>query len=47
MYAKNLPNDKSGLDALKAIKNKNYKLLVDSKKDLDLLKGVVGDISQI
>jgi spore coat polysaccharide biosynthesis protein SpsF (cytidylyltransferase family) len=43
MFKKQLPDDKLGLDALEAIKKRNYKYLVDTQKDLDLLKGVVGD----
>lgn len=46
MYQKNLPNDAFGLEALKALRDKNHSLLVNSKKDLSLLKGVVGDISK-
>lgn len=46
MYQKNLPEDVFGLEALKAVREKNNSLLVKSKKDLDLLKGVVGDISK-
>lgn len=44
MFKKTLPEDKLGLEVLESIKKRNYKYLVDSKKDLDLLKGVVGDI---
>lgn len=44
LYSKNLPHDNFGLNALKAVREKNNSLLVRSKKDLDLLKNVVGDI---
>ena len=36
-------NDEVGLEALKTLRRKNNHLLVDSKKDLDLLRGVYGD----
>lgn len=42
-HAEKLGNDDSGLNALKALRDKNIDLLVSSKKDLDLLKGVYGD----
>ena len=37
-------NDKLGLEILKSIKNKNIDLLKNSGKDLDLLKGVYGEL---
>jgi UDPglucose 6-dehydrogenase len=43
MFKKQLQSDKLGLEALEAIKKRNYRYLVDTKKDLDLLKGVVGE----
>jgi UDPglucose 6-dehydrogenase len=43
MYKKILPDDLLGLQVFEVIKKRNYKYLVDSKKDLDLLKGVVGE----
>jgi len=42
MYKKMAPKDKKGLDVLLANESKNIELLVRSKKDLDLLKGVYG-----
>ena len=42
LYQKELPKDVRGLSALTGIREKNYELLVNSKKDLDLLKGVIG-----
>lgn len=45
LYKKMLPTDVRGLRALDGVKEKNYSLLVNSKKDLELLKGVIGDIS--
>lgn len=45
IYEKQLPDDMRGHEALRAIKNKNYELLINSGKDLDLLEGVVGDIT--
>lgn len=36
-------NDPLGLQALEALRNKNNQLLLDSEKDLDLLRGVYGD----
>lgn len=39
----NLVKDKHGLEILEALKNKNNKLLIDSEKDLDLLRGVYGE----
>ncbi len=42
LYAK-AANDPEGLKGLKGFEEKNVKLLRDTKKDLDLLKGVYGD----
>lgn len=47
MYKKQLPDDTLGLKTLEAIKDRNYKYLIETKKDLDLLQGVVGDIGNI
>lgn len=41
IYSK-LLKDKSGLAVIKAMENKNISLLKNSKKDLDLLRGVYG-----
>ena len=38
--------DKFGKEILDSMKNKNIELLVNSKKDLDLLEGVYGDVSK-
>jgi len=38
-----LVKDEMGLDVLKAMESKNINLLLNSKKDLDLLMGVYGD----
>ena len=46
MYKKNLPNDIIGYNALYNIREKNNQLLVNSNKDLGLLKSVVGDIEK-
>lgn len=43
IYEKQI-NDKYGVDLLKAMEKKNIDLLAKSGKDLDLLKGVYGDI---
>ena len=43
LYEKLHPDDHAGVSVLKALECKNNKLLIDSKKDLDLLKGVYGD----
>ena len=43
MYKKNVPKDKDGLSALKFFEKKNISLLVSTKKDLDLLRGVYGN----
>ncbi len=42
MY-KNYVGDATGLNILANLRNKNIKFLVESKKDLELLKGVYGD----
>ncbi len=42
MYEKTFPDDTVGIGALKAIEQKNVKLLRDTGKDLDLLEGVYG-----
>lgn len=42
LYGKRVPKDKKGFAALKALEAKNVQLLLDSKKDLGLLKGVYG-----
>ncbi len=44
MYRANVP-DAYGNALLAALKDKNIELLVNSKKDIDLLEGVYGDIS--
>jgi len=42
MYEKTFPRDKTGIEVLKAMEQKNVQLLRDSRKDLDLLEGVYG-----
>ncbi|OGG45311.1 hypothetical protein A2673_00170 [Candidatus Kaiserbacteria bacterium RIFCSPHIGHO2_01_FULL_50_13] len=42
LYAECLPDDKKGLNVLKALECKNNDLLVSSRKDSDLLEGVYG-----
>ena len=42
-YEKLLPDDKAGAAVLKALECKNINLLMESEKDIDLLKGVYGD----
>lgn len=42
-YEKLLPEDTAGAAVLRALECKNTNLLMDSEKDLDLLKGVYGD----
>lgn len=42
LYEKILPKDKAGARILKAMECKNVELLMNSKKDLDLLRGVYG-----
>lgn len=46
IYREKLPEDVYGSAALEAVMKKNYSLLVQSNKDLDLLKDVIGDISE-
>jgi hypothetical protein len=45
MYEKFIGTDR-GYKALKAYREKNNELLVQSKKDLELLSGVIGNISK-
>ena len=45
-YEKVMPNDTAGAQVLRALECKNVHLLIDSEKDLDLLKGVYGDDPQ-
>jgi len=42
MYEKTFPEDAHGIKVLKAMEEKNVKLLRDTHKDLDLLEGVYG-----
>lgn len=42
LYEKNLPNDKRGSAALRAVERKNIALLIQTQKDLALLRGVYG-----
>lgn len=42
LYEQVFPEDRTGIEALKGIEEKNKKLLRDSGKDLDLLDGVYG-----
>lgn len=42
LYAKRVGKDAKGLAMLKALEEKNKQLLLDTKKDLDLLAGVYG-----
>lgn len=42
LYEQTFPEDALGIEALKAMEQKNVKLLRDSGKDLDLLEGVYG-----
>jgi glycosyltransferase involved in cell wall biosynthesis len=42
MYERVFPEDSQGIEALKAMEEKNVQLLRDSNKDLDLLEGVYG-----
>lgn len=42
-YEHSVPGDKMGIAVLRALEDKNVQLLLDSEKDLDLLKGVYGD----
>ncbi len=43
MYKKLMNNDDHGNNVLDSLQKKNIKLLLDSNKNLDLLKGVFGD----
>ena len=43
MYKELMDNDKHGYNVLDSLQKKNIKLLIDSNKDIDLLKGVFGD----
>lgn len=43
LYEKILPEDKAGVNILRALECKNVNLLTESHKDLDLLRGVYGD----
>jgi hypothetical protein len=45
MYKNVLGNDR-GFQALKGYREKNNELLVNSKKDLELLKGVIGKLDK-
>lgn len=42
-YEKTLPHDKNGAAVLRALECKNIGLLLESDKDLDLLRGVYGE----
>ncbi len=42
LYIKLLPKDAEGVAALRALERKNMQLLVDSRKDIEILKGVYG-----
>ena len=42
-YEKVFPEDKAGAAVFKALECKNINLLMESEKDIDLLKGVYGD----
>ena len=44
MYEQVFPEDAQGIEALKAMEQKNVKLLRDTGKDLELLEGVYGDV---
>lgn len=43
IYERELPEDSEGIALLRAFEAKNNRLLRDSKKDLDLLRGVYGE----
>jgi len=43
LYEKILPKDEEAIAILRALEDKNIKLLKKTRKDLDLLKGVYGD----
>jgi glycosyltransferase involved in cell wall biosynthesis len=42
-YERMIPDDSRGIAALRAFERKNIELLLDSEKDVDLLKGVYGE----
>ncbi len=42
IYKKQIPEDIIGLKTFQSIRDRNYKYLIDTKKDLDLLTGVIG-----
>ena len=44
MYRKNMPHDKAGIAFLRSLEAKNLRLLRDSGKDPDILKGVYGKL---
>jgi len=46
MYEKEV-GDAFGVDALKAVRDKNVNLLLETEKDLDLLEGVYGDLDKL
>lgn len=43
LYEKTCPNDREGILILRLIEAKNNRLLVESGKDLDILRGIYGD----
>ena len=43
LYEKSVPEDTAGAGVLRALECKNARLLMESEKDLDLLRGVYGD----
>jgi UDPglucose 6-dehydrogenase len=43
VYAQKLPEDAAAAQVFQAVSNKNVDLLVKSKKDLDLVRGVYGE----
>ena len=47
IYRKELPDDDLGNMILEALQEKNIELLLDSDKDLDLLKGVYGETFRV
>ena len=47
MYKEFCPEDKKGNELLKVIQEKNVELLVNSGKDIDLLKGVYGESYEV
>jgi hypothetical protein len=42
LYARAVPEDEAGVALLRALECKNVSLLLDSEKDLELLRGVYG-----